>query len=398
MVRRRSPSGADPASGLGWWSPVLVGDGDGLEVTVGRDATAVETYIALPGTSNPKTMVSAKSDAGLRQTMTRTLSSRSVTLPKGAYQLLSASSRLLPQVSIVRRSDSSAPTLREHLGSLLGRSDIEITIASGPVRPNRKPVIRILDTEGSLLAFAKLGPDDETDRLVTNEARALAHLVENPVDRVRVPSVFAFDAWGGRPLLVLEPLPVDDTEVNTDVARVDADVAKRIATSFGTRRSPIGSLESLDELRRRLERLADNRPVSQTLERLANGPEVVVGAWHGDWSPFNMAPADGHSWFVWDWERFGDGVPLGLDLIHLARTYEQPGQRNLPSDIDERLAGIGADPAHREFLDDWYLLEVIARLDPARSWQALGERQLAMIALLAERQHRATASGPRSTP
>ena len=39
------------------------------------------------------------------------------------------------------------------------------------------------------------------------------------------------------------------------------------------------------------------------------------GAWHGDWTPWNMAVA-GDRVLLWDWERFEGGVPLGFDALH----------------------------------------------------------------------------------
>jgi hypothetical protein len=39
------------------------------------------------------------------------------------------------------------------------------------------------------------------------------------------------------------------------------------------------------------------------------------GAWHGDWTPWNMGVLGGRL-CVWDWERFAAPVPLGMDLLH----------------------------------------------------------------------------------
>lgn len=42
---------------------------------------------------------------------------------------------------------------------------------------------------------------------------------------------------------------------------------------------------------------------------------LPVGAWHGDWTPWNMSRRRGKLQ-LWDWERFETGVPLGLDRCH----------------------------------------------------------------------------------
>jgi hypothetical protein len=47
----------------------------------------------------------------------------------------------------------------------------------------------------------------------------------------------------------------------------------------------------------------------------AGGTVLEYGAWHGDWSPWNMASVADRL-LVWDWERFGTGVPVGFDPLH----------------------------------------------------------------------------------
>jgi len=47
----------------------------------------------------------------------------------------------------------------------------------------------------------------------------------------------------------------------------------------------------------------------------AGDVELTFGAWHGDWTPWNMATTSS-SLLVWDWERFTTGVPIGFDAIH----------------------------------------------------------------------------------
>lgn len=45
------------------------------------------------------------------------------------------------------------------------------------------------------------------------------------------------------------------------------------------------------------------------------GTDVLHGAGHGDFSPWNVCAHDGHL-TVWDWERFALDVPVGWDEIH----------------------------------------------------------------------------------
>jgi hypothetical protein len=95
--------------------------------------------------------------------------------------------------------------------------------------------------------------------------------------------------------------------------------------------------------------------------------ELTFGAWHGDWSPWNMATTV-DAMLVWDWERFTGGVPVGFDAIHydLQRLLDrrvEPGPA-----VDTTLAraerllapfGVGPDAAGVTAL--LYLVDLAAR-------------------------------------
>src|SRR5690606_5290946 len=54
-----------------------------------------------------------------------------------------------------------------------------------------------------------------------------------------------------------------------------------------------------------------------TLVERAGDVALRYGAWHGDWSPWNMAVLP-ETVLLWDFERFATGVPLGFDALHHA--------------------------------------------------------------------------------
>jgi len=58
--------------------------------------------------------------------------------------------------------------------------------------------------------------------------------------------------------------------------------------------------------------------LGEALERLrvaSSDRPLPLGAWHGDWTPWNMSRRKGRLQ-LWDWERFETGVPRGLDRCH----------------------------------------------------------------------------------
>jgi hypothetical protein len=73
------------------------------------------------------------------------------------------------------------------------------------------------------------------------------------------------------------------------------------------------------------------------------------GAWHGDWTPWNMAWHRGVL-RLWDWERFARGVPDGFDLLHYRlqeamRTAPGPPYAAWPDGAAAALAPLGLSGA-----------------------------------------------------
>jgi hypothetical protein len=64
----------------------------------------------------------------------------------------------------------------------------------------------------------------------------------------------------------------------------------------------------------------------RSLERTAGASTLRFGAWHGDWTPWNMA-ATVSGLLVWDWERFATGVPVGFDALHYSMQSSLNGAR-----------------------------------------------------------------------
>lgn len=42
---------------------------------------------------------------------------------------------------------------------------------------------------------------------------------------------------------------------------------------------------------------------------------IPFGAWHGDFGPWNLAYTSSVP-MIWDWERYADNVPAGMDVVH----------------------------------------------------------------------------------
>ncbi|MFI6484203.1 hypothetical protein ACIBH1_40210 [Nonomuraea sp. NPDC050663] len=160
-------------------------------------------------------------------------------------------------------------SIESYLSEVFGTS-IRVVMHVRPAkRANRKPILEAYDG-AQRVAFVKIGETSYTRELVAHEAATLARLADLPLKTVVTPSVLHHGSWHDHEVLVLSPLPI--------------------------RRAPVGG----DLLAAAVKEIAGTGP----------------GAWHGDLSPWNIAPTGDGRLLVWDWERYALGVPLGFDALH----------------------------------------------------------------------------------
>jgi hypothetical protein len=95
---------------------------------------------------------------------------------------------------------------------------------------------------------------------------------------------------------------------------------------------------------------------------------LAFGAWHGDWTPWNMA-STGQGLLVWDWERFTRDVPVGFDALHYWLQTEVVPARGEPmaaaagcvDRAPELLAPFGAGQAEARLTAILYLADLATR-------------------------------------
>jgi hypothetical protein len=220
----------------------------------------------------------------------------------------------------VRVSGNGTP-IEAHLGEVLG-TDVVVSMYLGAPRANRKPVLQVLTPDGRTVAYVKVGVDPLTCRLVRAEATALRTLAEAGLALSTVPTALHSGQWHGLELLVQSPLPVAGTRERPSWERV-VSAQHEVSAVGGTPAGPLGLSPYWADLVGRIEGLPES-PAARTLgelvpriEKVLGEVPVALGAWHGDWTPWNTALA-GDRLLVWDWERFATGVPVGFDALHWA--------------------------------------------------------------------------------
>ncbi|MCL8027260.1 hypothetical protein [Nocardioides bruguierae] len=230
------------------------------------------------------------------------------------------------------RAHLADATLRTRLEALVEGSGLEfshLAVHFGPPRPNRKPVVHLLDDRGVLVAVAKIGAGPVPAALVLREAAALAALSEQgPLVLLQVPTVVGVGPGpGDSTVLVQTALPVAGR------ARLPQEPERRRAlVELSTGRTSTGARAWLDGLAARLDDLPDadalTDPDARELVDAARAlvaeaeeagwvDDVRCGPSHGDWARQNVVGTpDGVA--AWDWERYDRDRPVGYDEAHLA--------------------------------------------------------------------------------
>jgi hypothetical protein len=263
-----------------------------------------------------------------------------------------------------------AADIAAYVRGVLGR-DAAFSVYIGPPRANRKPVMQALAPDGEPLGFVKVGVNPLTRELVRAEAAALRFLNEAPFARLRAPRLLHHGSWQGHEVLVQEAFP--GGRPARDHAEVAAAMAE-LASVRGLRRVRAAASPYWRRLRSRLDALPQREPAAQLtgvlgrLEPTAGDAELAFGSWHGDWTPWNMTMAGGCA-LVWDWERFGSGVPVGYDAAHywlqgaIVRGGVPPldAARQALSMAADLVCPLGVDPADARLVVTLYLVEIGTR-------------------------------------
>jgi hypothetical protein len=238
-----------------------------------------------------------------------------------AAAVRTGSERLLPHRIDVATSSGS---LLEALGEELGSGPLDTSLSLGPVRSNRKPVLQLFDDVGRSLAFAKVGYSAAVRPNVARERAALEALARRGLPHVfELPRVLAHPEWSGMPTLVMSALPVPALARREPATAIPVDQMTLLARAFDEGRRPLPELPSWQRLLARREGIRDDElrtafvAATDRLTELAASTPLAVGAWHGDWTAWNMSWHRGRLQ-LWDWERFETGVPVGMDRCHYA--------------------------------------------------------------------------------
>lgn len=279
-------------------------------------------------------------------------------------------------------SPADPSSIEMYLRGVFG-PDVLIALAVGPIRANRKPVLQVLTPAGHLVAFVKVGWNALTRSLVSAEAKTLAGLVPTRLGPVQPPHVLHVGTWRDLSLLALAPLI--GTARRGKPGELPMDAMRGLATHAGTEVRALKDSRFWTKLREQITALPDprTRDALLAIHLTANGrwgkAPVTFGAWHGDWTKWNMA-WDGRRVLLWDWERYETDVPVGLDAYHYALQSRlhgdgtvEPAAARVRRDAATLAAGMGMPPEQGQLLLGCYLLSLLLRYEND-SQDAMGAR------------------------
>lgn len=275
---------------------------------------------------------------------------------------------------------TTASLLAGQLEDLFGKGHLEIAVFFGEqLRPNRKPVLQVMTERGDVLGYVKVGWNTLTKRLVANEAEALRSMAETPPAAFRVPRLLGEASVGDLRITVVSAFPHRLLRRGALGAAAPYAAAREIASRGGTETHTLAGSDYERILRRRIASIPDigrQEHLSRLfdlVQREDADATLTFGSWHGDWTPWNMSRTRS-GLVVWDWERSGRPVPVGLDAIHHRFQFRWRGGREsvvaagsaARTEASDTLVRLGVSEANQEVLLRLYLLELMFRFEEGR--------------------------------
>ena len=213
-------------------------------------------------------------------------------------------------------ADTGPGSLLAHLQHALGRAPVHVAVGLGNLDEVWKPTLQVFATDGTPLAYVKVGRGAIGAHLVATELTALSAWASQDDPRLFVPALIAAAPWNDMPLACTQPMPGDVRRLPS--GPISAWGVRTLDQPIHPR--PIGDTPWWNG---RLERFADHPAIAPLLARIAERHRHGNRPWarsHGDWVPWNLARSS-RGLVAWDWEYSEAGAPVGIDETHLA--YQQ---------------------------------------------------------------------------
>lgn len=285
-----------------------------------------QEFAVLPSVKRPRLLVpthQAGAAATAMADFSDALTTRQTLQRAAAWAALRfGGAQMVPAQLTVGGGDSIMDYLQVELGQMLSAA-----IGIGTRRANRKPVLRLVDRRGRLIGYAKVGLNPLVRELVHQEHENLRLIDDCEWRAIRPPSVLHYGWWRGHNVLVISALPTPPRPWGKRQGTAPRNAADEVARCLGVTTARLADSGFVARLSQGIADLRDEATRTSLTGLLEDwmirdgALGVTMGSWHGDFTSWNMARAQGRL-SVWDWEQFQVGVPVGLDRIHFAVNAE----------------------------------------------------------------------------
>ncbi len=259
----------------------------------------------------------------------------------GRVALATAARSGVLQRALSKRADLPATlpqgSVAEWVCEFFGRDDLVFIGGIGHPRTNAKPVVQVLTPEGAVVAWAKLGTNRLTRRLVDAEFASVGR-VGGTSSGIAVPSPLARAELDDVTAILLGPLPGWTGSIRRPGAPSASEAMAVAALGDGVSHCMVFESDYATNVLARAAACSDaviGRLATEAFKRSADQIEepLSLGTFHGDFVPWNMLQTAGRL-NLWDWERSRSSVPVGFDSIHYIAQTRRPSRGSSDKFLD----------------------------------------------------------------
>jgi len=309
-------------------------------------------YAVLPSASNPRFLVPLANRKAAAASMSIYHAQRPVA--RLAKRILTWGLRSgLAQPFLRHRVRLDQETVASILGSAVGYENVSFAISRGTPGPNQKPALQVMDHDGRVLGYAKIGWNQRTVRSIRNEEEALRRLEVERFPTAIIPFVQQAREFLSEKSYILVQSTETELRPGATVQPDNRHVQflaglHDLRPDFGA--LPTAGLDATVRLRRGGFHYYAHL-IEWSREYCAHFARVPFGPMHGDFTPWNIRASAGGKLLVFDWETFESHAPAAWDLFHLIVAGEVEVRGTKPGAIFDSIATPG--PV-RELIEDYF--------------------------------------------
>ena len=222
--------------------------------------------------------------------------------------------------------------LQECISHIFGRSDSTLAISTGTPGPFRKITAMILNSDGKISGYAKIGETPLAIQRIKHEAKILKLIADSSwvkghsswvigdsnSRRVHIPESLYEGEIGDAYVLIQSPSPFEGKSGSSDFTEDYAQVLSAMISKTAIKKKFDES-----EFYKTLKENIYQYPVSfrnlmvkgfHKLEENLRDEEITLALSHGDFAPWNMLWKN-KDVFLFDWEFANVKSPAGLDVV-----------------------------------------------------------------------------------